>query len=165
MTLFSPGTVDGHSLSAKVFLSEGSVRVEAYYCDASPASHATVKVYAYRLGQSKSDTSLLLEGELDLEGKYTFVPRAAEDLYFVIDDNAGHRAEVPLLAEKLRSFFDKHQQAEHHSGRAVDPIGVSTGPQLLEGTPLWGKIVLGVGAIVGLAWLASWVARLRKARP
>lgn len=164
-TLLIPATAAGHSLSAKVFMREGSVRVEAQYSDASPASHATVKVYAYSPGQPNSEQSLLLEGELDREGKCAFVPQTAQDLYFVIDDNAGHRAEVQVLAESLRPLFDKDRDKDQDkdSVGAADPIGVSPGPLLLDGVPLWGKLLIGVGAILCLGFVVSRAVRSRKA--
>ena len=104
-TVFWPATAAGHGLSAEVFLSEPAARVEAHYSDASPASHATVKVYGERAGGPNPDGPLLLEARLDSEGKYAFVPQAAEDLYIVIDDTAGRRAEVYVLAKRLRPVF------------------------------------------------------------
>lgn len=158
--LLLPATATGHGLSAKVFLTGGRLRVEAQYSDGSPASHGTVKVSGYRPGQSGAGQPLLLEEKLDLEGKYAFSPRSAQDLYFVIEDNAGHRAEVHVPAKILAL----HQQGpEKDPGGLVDPIAVSPGPLFLEGAPGWERILIGVAAILCLGFLAGCVLRRVKA--
>jgi hypothetical protein len=72
----------------------GRVRVESWYDTGDSPTHGKVTVH-------KSDGALLAEGVLDTAGFFVFRVTAAEDLQVVVNDGAGHRAEVKVPAKAL----------------------------------------------------------------
>jgi hypothetical protein len=158
-----------HDLEARyLVLPEGRVRIESFFETGDAPPRASVKV-------QRPDESVLCEGRLDKHGFYFFPWTQPEDLRVVVRDRTGHRAEVRIAAKELI----RATACDALVLLAPPPTALSTLSLLAARSalglpdeeaplrpadrghgPAWGKLLLGVGILLGLGALAL----LRKAR-
>ncbi len=158
--------VDAHRLKAEAWLDEAGVRVVALYADSSPAPGATIQVFI-RDDRAIEDDNVrgtpLFEDKLDGEGKFVFMPPAPRDLLCIIVDGAGHRVELKIDREHLRSLFDRPSGRRASGGANTEvtsgPIGVSEPPLFLGRMPNWVRILVGGAAIALLTGLSLLLRR------
>jgi nickel transport protein len=102
----------GHGVKGK--LDSGGIVVSAEYDDAKPMSYARVKI-------SAPGTKLTFQsGRTDRNGRFCFFPDAPGDWNVVVDDEIGHRLEVPVAVDeamelkkdlRVESSLSKYEKA------------------------------------------------------
>lgn len=109
-TLLSPSVARAHALKAECrLLGNNRVQVEGWFDNGGPVPHgADVRVY-------RVNGSLLIQGQLDAQGRYVFSFDSPERLQVTVSDGQGHAAKVWLTEQDLRGA----EQADDGLRRSV----------------------------------------------
>jgi hypothetical protein len=149
MALAFPPPAWGHALKAECSLKNGTIRVEAFFSNDSPAIDAKVEVL------DSAGKNVVASGKTDAEGNWTCAAPAAGAYLVVVDAGMGHRAHEPITvphsAMASPSPFDPSPSTE--SGTII-----SDGPNRSQFTRFpYLKVSLGLGAIFlfSFAFLAA----------
>ena len=102
-----PVLARAHGVKGKI--SSGGIVVTAEYDTGEPMSYATVKI-------SASAAKLIFQsGRTDRNGRFCFFPDAAGDWKVVVDDEMGHRLEVPVYVNESMEL-KTDEQTERSAG-------------------------------------------------
>ena len=145
MLLLAPAAARAHALGAECRLDKGTVRVEAYFEDNTPAQQALVRV----LDAGEREVA---QGKTDAKGRWSF-PAPAPGVYRVIVDAGGGHREVQKLTIP-------------GSAAATGPVGSGPSRAQFTGFP-WIKVALALGtiALVAVAFVISRQFAGRTATP
>lgn len=147
IVLFAGGSAPAHALGVECKLKDGTVVLEAFYSDNTPARDAKVIV---RDPHGKE----LATGHTDDAGRWTFPAPAPGKYEVTCDAGAGHRRPVIITIPSPAALKPITPTPEE--------IVVTGGPTREELTRFpWLRLVLGVAAIGGLAVLL-WLATRRR---
>ena len=113
---------------------------ESYYPDGGAVQNGTVSVF-------DSNNELVLSGETDDKGLFSFPVPKHDDLTIILDATAGHRATYTLSREELEhtSQFSTTEKRE-------------TENKMLN----IGKVLAGIACIGAIAGIAMFIYRKRK---
>lgn len=84
-----------HDIEAAVQMAAPAVIVKVSYAGTEPVAFAKVQVYSPGGGTTEFQTGLT-----DKRGYFSFVPDGAGDWRLVVDDEEGHRREVPVAVSE-----------------------------------------------------------------
>jgi nickel transport protein len=90
------GTALAHKVNLFAYVESGTVHTESYFPDGRPVEKGRVTVYDSR-------DQLLLEGETDDQGLFSFPVPKVEDLRIVLDATMGHRASFTLKKAEVEA--------------------------------------------------------------
>lgn len=129
--LLSAPLLWGHDLSSRIEKAGPAVIVEVTYAGDEAVGYAEVLVY------SPADSDVEYQnGRTDANGFFSFVPDRSGEWLFVVDDEEGHRLELPI---------------------EVDAAAASSGGgQITASAPTWQKLITGVSFILGITGLLLW---------
>ncbi len=128
---------------------EGTVQIEAFFPDGSPAKKVKVEVF-------RSDGSLFIEGKTDTEGRFFLHPgRPLGPWRVVVTGTMGHAAETQ---------FELTGEVKEKEGPEKAAVSKPEAKRLAhkEATP-WFKIIAGLGFIFGLSSFI-FILKLRSER-
>jgi nickel transport protein len=136
LALLLPGLALGHGIGVQATLEQGTVHLEGYFDDDTPAADARVRI-------ETEDGQLIVEGKTDDKGLWSFPAPAPGQYRVILDAGAGHVARIRLTIPE---------------SPATSATNVSEGPTRAEFTQFpWGRLVVGLGVIgllaVGTRWL------------
>ena len=96
MSLLFIGSAQAHKVNVFAYAEDGRVYTESYFPDGRAVEQGTVLVYTNR-------EKLLLEGQTDAKGLFSFEIPVLEDLIIVIDAGMGHRNSFTLKKADLEA--------------------------------------------------------------
>ena len=145
LLLVLPLAASAHAVGIEAKLKGGTVSVEAFYDDDSPAADAKITV-------EDESKKLIAEGTTDAKGAWSF-PRPRAGQYTVrLDAGFGHAAKTTISIPELPP--PENPEA---------PISISEGPSRETFTG-WTRVfgaLAGLGMIAGVTALFWWRARVR----
>jgi hypothetical protein len=147
--LLTAGPALAHRLKAdsKVDVTHKRVTIESYYETGDVPHKANVKV-------TRPDGSLLVEGPLDEQGKFTFEYEEAETLEVIVTAPGGHRKELTIAAAKLRAAPQDGSEASPSAPTPADGRDESRVKDVL----------IGVGFVLAAAAFALSLRNARELR-
>jgi hypothetical protein len=159
LVLTAPAVAEAHALGAEAKLKDGTVTVEAFYDDDTPAADAKVVV-------TDADGKVAAEGKTDKTGKWSFPAPPAGKYRVVVDAGAGHRATVSVtVPESPRPA--PPGKADPPAVSPVSPtdggeVVVSEGPTRSEFTG-WRRLAWAAGGVVVIGGGTFALTRLLRA--
>ena len=96
MSLLLIGSAQAHKVNIFAYAEDGKVYTESYFPDGRAVEQGTVLVYT-------NQEKLLLEGQTDAQGLFSFEIPVLEDLIIVIDAGMGHRSSFRLKKADLEA--------------------------------------------------------------
>lgn len=173
-------TASAHKVSLFAYHEKGIVHTEAYFVDGTPCRNAKVTAI-------DDEGAVVAEGLTDKDGLFSFPFALTRGLTITVRASMGHGSEIRLAAEG--ADIDPDPPAGGETSRP-DPEEVSTGMRIIsldeadierivedrigpirdsvrevqknQGKPTLGKILGGLGWIVGLAGAYLWGAARRR---
>jgi nickel transport protein len=112
LALLSAPAMPAHELEAAVSLAAPAVVIRAAYGGSEPVSFAKVQVFAPSAPSQEFQT-----GTTDRRGYFSFVPDGSGAWRVVIDDEEGHRREVPV---NVPQPFEGASGSAHASGSRLE---------------------------------------------
>jgi hypothetical protein len=85
----APTPAWAHALGAECTVKDGSVQVEAFFSDDSPAVHANIEIRDAR-------EQVIAKGQTDAQGRWSFPAPTIGHYVVQVDAGAGHRARVSI---------------------------------------------------------------------
>ncbi|MFQ3591579.1 MAG: carboxypeptidase-like regulatory domain-containing protein [Gemmataceae bacterium] len=144
-----------HDLGAQAKLQDGKVILEAYFDDDTAASEAKVRVM-------DDNGATVSSGTTDDKGTWTFAAPPPGRYRVVVNAGGGHKATIPL---KIPNRPGESRLVPEKSETAASPHAeqtISAGPTREQFTRFpWGRLLLGLAVLVGLAGLTYWWLRTR----
>lgn len=110
MMLLSVSGVDAHELEATVSLAPPAVVIRAVYGGSEPVPFAKVQVFGPSAPAQEFQTGLT-----DRRGYFSFVPDSAGAWKVIVDDEEGHRREIPVTVPE--PFEAKSEPAQAPTSR------------------------------------------------
>jgi hypothetical protein len=169
--LLLPSPARAHKLEAEATLGPfWQIQIESWFSTRDVPAGAAVKVY-------RQDDTVLIEGELDRDGFFTFTYRDAAPLRVVVSAAAGHRAEIKIGADELRknairtaalclapppSLIQGPLLAPMPAGAAGTNVSLTPSSRRDSGPPI-GNLLIGVAILVLVAGAAVIIRRARQA--
>jgi cobalt/nickel transport system permease protein len=132
-------------------LPDRKIRIEGWFDPgADPMKGAKVQVF-------RPDNHLLVQGQMDDEGRFVFQFEVAEQLEVVVSAGAGHRKSFIIPREKL----DQRHVLAIDSDPSQQQNSLKDAPSSIDRHPAWGErfkdALLGVTFLLALsAFLLSW---------
>ena len=96
LSLVLSNSAQAHKVNLFAYIEDGIVYTESYFPDGRAVEQGAVLVYTNR-------EKLLLEGETDAQGLFSFEIPALKDLIIVIDAGMGHRNSFTLKKADLEA--------------------------------------------------------------
>jgi len=169
--LLFPALAHAHALEAAAVVRPGwQVQVESWYETGDAPGGARVEVFG-------GNGRLISEGRLNARGIHVFTCLDPGPLRIVVNAGAGHRAEATVPAATLArsavgtiSACTPPTPAPFLAAALLTPMPAPTAPIVVEDIapvvqrrtgPQWKNLLLGVGALAGIAALAVMWQRLR----
>jgi len=132
------GRLGAHELEVRVEATSRPVVIRSTYAGTEPCAYAAVTVFGP--GDTKNEHQ---NGRTDAQGYFSFVPDRPGQWRFIVDDELGHRRELPVLIADVHAAANQPAQADR--GGAM---------------PTWQKGLTGGALIVGLTGLLyGWKTR------
>jgi nickel transport protein len=138
-TACSANRVYAHKVTIHAWTTSDRVVTESYFPDGRAVINATVSVFG-------SNEILLLSGETDQDGMFSFPIPEPDDVTIVLDAAAGHRASVSLSKEQLA-----------RPSTTAAQNGIS---RILESTII--RVCIGIACIGGISGIAMLAYRRKK---
>lgn len=182
LLVMQPHLARAHKVSLFVFQENGAVYTEAYFVDGTPCRNAVITA-------TDADGTVVAEGLTDDEGLFSFPCGLESDLTIAVRASMGHGSEIllPAAEPEAREGLSTEEDSTGSATKGVSTAGGS--PSLDEaavmrivedrirpvrdsvrdiqknqGKPTVGKIIGGLGWIIGLAGAYLWGAARRKNR-
>ena len=121
-----------HKVTLFAWMENGMIVTESYFTDGKMVQNGSISVF-------DSKETLLVTGQTDSDGMFSFPVPAQDDLTIILDASAGHRASFKFGREEL---------GEHTSNRN-------------NGVPII-KVFVGIACIFGLMGIAMYVYSSKK---
>ena len=146
--LLATSPAAAHALGAECRLRGGTVEVEAYYDDDSPANRARVRIL-------DASGKAVAEGRTDAEGRWSFPTPPPGPYAVVVDAGDGH-----LVKLKMTVPDPPPGDAAGSQDKAV-PVSEGRSREEFTRVP-WGRVGLGLLALMALAAVSSAVLGRRR---
>ena len=101
-----------HRINIFAYIEGKKVFTESYCSDGKPVTSGIIKVY-------NPLSELILSGETDEQGKYSFIIPQRTDLKIVLDAGMGHRAETVVSEENMPEFAEPSDKKVKKQAKSV----------------------------------------------
>ncbi len=167
--LITASPIYAHRLNIFAFVVDDMVFTESSSADGTPVRSGVIKVF-------DSKGSLLLQGETDEEGLFSFRIPKREDLTIILEESTGHRATFNLSAAKLAksslSYYGGSHDIPHiedirsvvaeEVAKQLEPLHERIARLQKENRIRVREIFAGIGYILGLMGLVMYFQSRRK---
>jgi nickel transport protein len=161
LALFALGTRAGaHSVHIEVTRNAPMVSVHTWFSRTAPLADARVVIYAPGSDQPYQT------GQTDRRGFFAFVPSAAGEWIFEVDDHRGHRKKVNIgIDESFISGLtpEKESPAEDAAGDDAAPVVEKETPEP-DGTNFYYRLIAGLALIFGVSGIFYGIRASQSAR-
>jgi nickel transport protein len=132
--------IQAHRVTIFAWVENGNIMSESYFPDGRAVQKGTVSVL-------DSNNELVLTGETDDEGMFSFPVPKIDDLTITLDASAGHRATVTLSREEIEHAAPFSATERRGAGNKALNIG---------------KVLVGIASIAAISGIAMFMYRKRK---
>ncbi|MFO8001517.1 MAG: hypothetical protein R6U46_09745 [Marinilabilia sp.] len=138
--------VMAHSTHTEVTKHAPLVSVNAYYSQTSPVAGADVIIFA------PGEDQPYQTGQTDSRGYFAFVPSAAGDWIFEIDDEQGHKKRVSISVDEafLKGGDHVEESPKDKSEESPDALTEEDKTGAPSGIPFVYKLLFGLALIFGI---------------